>query len=147
MGPGDAYGEPDPSANSSKPILTYTTACLVTIVLGLSTRSPALDLPQFFHVYVGDFLWAVMVYFGVCLITPNWRFRRQIAAALLFSYGIEFLQFYHADWIDSIRATTIGGLVLGFGFRVSDLVAYTLGIGVGALINRYVFLRLLRIKR
>ncbi|WP_281423916.1 DUF2809 domain-containing protein [Oceanobacter mangrovi] len=71
------------------------------------------------------------------MITTKWRFRSQIAAALLFSYGIEFSQFYHTDWIDSIRATTIGGLVLGFGFRLSDLVSYTLGVGTGAAINRY----------
>ncbi|WP_221795196.1 DUF2809 domain-containing protein [Oceanobacter mangrovi] len=118
-------------------ILIYSIACITTIMLGLSSRSPNLDLPLFVHLYVGDFLWAMMVYFGFCLITPKWRFRNQISAALLFSYGIEFSQFYHADWIDSIRATTIGGLVLGFGFRLSDLVAYTLGVGTGAAINRY----------
>ena len=36
--------------------------------------------------------------------------------SLLFCYGIEMSQLYHAQWIDSIRATTLGGLVLGYGF-------------------------------
>ncbi|CKH20539.1 Protein of uncharacterised function (DUF2809) [Streptococcus pneumoniae] len=42
-------------------------------------------------------------------------------------------QLYHAEWIDNIRATTLGGLVLGYGFLWSDLVAYTIGVGVGFL--------------
>ncbi len=42
-------------------------------------------------------------------------------------------QLYHAEWIDSIRATTLGGLVLGYGFLWSDLVAYTIGVGIGFL--------------
>ena len=51
----------------------------------------------------------------------------------MFCYGIEVSQLYHAEWIDSIRATTLGGLVLGYGFLWSDLVAYTIGVGVGFL--------------
>ncbi|WP_348983054.1 hypothetical protein [Desulfosporosinus sp. I2] len=33
----------------------------------------------------------------------------------------------------------IGGLVLGYGFLWSDLVSYTVGIGVGILIERLMF--------
>jgi len=43
----------------------------------------------------------------------------------------EVSQFYHAPWIDSIRSTTLGGLVLGFGFKLSDLVCYCVGVFVG----------------
>ena len=49
----------------------------------------------------------------------------------MFCYGIEVSQLYHAEWIDSIRATTLGGLVLGYGFLWNDLVAYIIGVGVG----------------
>ncbi len=38
----------------------------------------------------------------------------------------------HAPWIDGIRNTTLGGLVLGFGFLLSDLVCYLVGIAAGA---------------
>jgi len=38
-----------------------------------------------------------------------------------------------APWIDGIRNTMLGGLVLGFGFLWSDLVCYLVGIKVGAL--------------
>ena len=46
-------------------------------------------------------------------------------------------QLYHAEWIDNIRATTLGGLVLGYGFLWSDLVAYTIGVGVGFLLSLF----------
>ena len=42
---------------------------------------------------------------------------------------------YHAPWIDSIRRTTLGGLVLGFGFVWSDLACYAVGVGLGILIE------------
>ena len=106
------------------------------MLLGLLSRTSALDLPRFVHLYVGDFLWAMMVYWGVCLVGYRWSFYRQIIAALLFAYCIEGSQLYQADWINALRHTRIGGLILGFGFQWSDLVAYTLGILVGAYLNR-----------
>jgi len=53
----------------------------------------------------------------------------------MFSLLIELSQFYHAPWIDAIRATRIGGLVLGFGFLWRDLVCYALGIMGGVVID------------
>jgi glycopeptide antibiotics resistance protein len=52
-------------------------------------------------------------------------------AALLFSYGIEISQLYHAAWIDALRASRLGGLVLGYGFLWSDLICNTTGVGFG----------------
>ncbi|MCA9130161.1 MAG: DUF2809 domain-containing protein, partial [Planctomycetales bacterium] len=49
------------------------------------------------------------------------------------AFLVEFSQLYHASWIDSIRRTTLGGLVLGFGFLWSDLVCYGIGITLGVV--------------
>ena len=57
-------------------------------------------------------------------------------AALLFSYGIEISQLYHAPWIDTLRANRLGGLILGFEFLWSDLVCYTMGIGFGFMMEK-----------
>jgi hypothetical protein len=46
---------------------------------------------------------------------------------------VEISQLYHAPWIDSIRQTTPGGLVLGFGFLWTDLVCYSVGIAIESL--------------
>ena len=40
---------------------------------------------------------------------------------------------YHAPWIDNLRQTTLGGLVLGFGFLWSDIFCYTIGIIIGVI--------------
>lgn len=56
-------------------------------------------------------------------------------AALFFAFAIEFSQLYHAPWIDDIRQNIIGGLVLGFGFKSSDLVCYFVGILLGFAID------------
>ena len=51
----------------------------------------------------------------------------------------KIIELYSGDilwaWIDAIRNTTLGGLILGFGFLWSDLVCYTIGIIVGAIID------------
>jgi hypothetical protein len=49
------------------------------------------------------------------------------------SFLVEISQLYHAPWTDSIRQTTLGGLVLGFGFLWSDLACYSVGIAVGVV--------------
>ena len=52
-------------------------------------------------------------------------------------FVIEFSQLYQADWINAVRATTIGALVLGSGFLWTDLVCYTIGVGLGFAIDKY----------
>ena len=61
--------------------------------------------------------------------------RRGALLSLSFSILIEVSQLYHAPWIDSIRRTTMGGLVLGFGFVWSDLACYAVGVGLGVVIE------------
>jgi hypothetical protein len=56
--------------------------------------------------------------------------------SLIFCYGIEFSQIYQAAWLNNIKATRLGGLVLGFGFQWSDIIAYTLGISFAAIIEK-----------
>ena len=48
-------------------------------------------------------------------------------AALAVSFLIELSQLWHPPFLEALRATTIGGLVLGYGFLRSDLVCYTVG--------------------
>ena len=45
---------------------------------------------------------------------------------------------YHTPWIDSIRQTTLGGLILGFGFLWSDLACYAVGVGFGVVMERVI---------
>lgn len=119
----------------------YALLVVTVILLGLASRHYASFLPAWNKLYLGDSLWALMVFFLVGWIM-SWKSTVWVAlAALIFSYAIEFSQLYHTAWIDNIRHTRIGGLVLGYGFLWSDLVCYTAGIGTGILIERVAFKR------
>ncbi|MED0960715.1 DUF2809 domain-containing protein [Bacillus paramycoides] len=113
--------------------ILYAIFTIIVIVLGLSSRKFAYALPDILNAYLGDALWALMIFTGFGFLFPKIETKKLAIISLIFCYGIEISQLYHAEWIDSIRATTLGGLVLGYGFLWSDLVAYTTGIGVGML--------------
>jgi hypothetical protein len=90
-------------------------------------------LSGFFSKYGGDALWALMVFlcFGFAFCRSSTL--RIALGALCFAWAIEFLQLYHAHWIDTVRATRVGRLVLGDTFNGPDLIAYTVGIAVGVV--------------
>ncbi|MDR4172379.1 DUF2809 domain-containing protein [Bacillus nitratireducens] len=117
--------------NTKRNRLLYAVFTIVVIILGLSSRKFAFALPELLNEYLGDALWALMIFTGFGFLFPKIEKKKLAFISLIFCYGIEISQLYHAEWIDSIRATTLGGLVLGYGFLWSDLVAYTIGVGVG----------------
>jgi len=104
------------------------------MVLGILSRKTS-NLPTFISAYSGDTLWALMVFFMVAFIFNKNSTAFVAGVALIFSYGIEISQIYHSPWINTIRSTTLGGLVLGFGFLWSDILCYTVGIGIGVIVD------------
>ncbi|MGN4819103.1 DUF2809 domain-containing protein [Bacillus cereus group sp. MYBK139-2] len=119
--------------NTKRNRLLYAMFTILVIILGLSSRKFAFALPALLNDYLGDALWALMIFIGFGFLFPKIETKKLAFISLMFCYGIEVSQLYHAEWIDSIRATTLGGLVLGYGFLWSDLVAYTIGVGIGFL--------------
>lgn len=118
-----------------RPRRIYCAAILVVITLGLLSRRYPNFLPAVLGKYPGDALWALMVFLGV-----GFWFRRATTAivalaAFAFSVAIEASQLYHATWIDSVRATLPGRLILGSGFVWGDLVAYAAGIWIGVMLE------------
>ena len=117
----------------SRPI--YFVAILTVITLGLLSRRFPGFLPAALGKYPGDALWALMVFLGFGFWFHRTPTKVVGLAALAFSGTIEFSQLYHAPWIDSVRATLPGRLILGSGFAWGDLVAYAVGILAGGLIE------------
>lgn len=113
----------------------FVALTVVTILCGLGSRSDKIPLPDFIAAYAGDTLWAMMVFWLFCIIAPKSKTWKVSLAALLFSFAIEFSQFYHAAWIDSIKETKLGHLALGSGFLFSDLICYLSGILLAAIIH------------
>lgn len=115
--------------------LPYSTAIGMVILAGLGSRKFAPSLPSFIADYAGDTLWALLVFLLIGLAFPRRSTLQVATAALLFSFAIEISQLYHDSWIDSIRSTTAGGLVLGFTFLWSDLLCYTAGVAIGVVVE------------
>ena len=113
----------------------YLALWILIVVLGLGSRTYSDYLPLWVATYAGDTLWAAMVYWGISFLFPFTHLLRRATIALLFSYCIEVSQLYQADWINVIRGTTLGALVLGHGFLWSDMLCYTIGVGLTVLID------------
>ncbi len=90
-------------------------------------------MPQWLSNNGGDALWALMVFVGFGFLLTRASTLKVALLALTFSWGVELSQLYHAPWIDMIRATIPGKLVLGNTFYWPDLLAYAVGIALGAL--------------
>lgn len=90
---------------------------------------------SFIRAYVGDGLWALMVFFGIATVANRPPTVSVALLAMLFCFGIECSQLYHVPWIDTLRSTRLGGLVLGYGFLWTDLLCYSVGILIGSLID------------
>lgn len=112
----------------------YLPMLLLLLGLGLPTRTIPEHLPGWYIAYAGDFLWAMLVFFLFCLV-----FRLPTATAffvaLATTYLIEVTQLFHPAWLETLRSYRLFGLVFGYGFLWSDIIAYTLGISLGALID------------
>jgi hypothetical protein len=108
-----------------------------TILLGLASRQFRSELPWFIAEYAGDTLWAAMVYFIAAMIWHTASAGRLAAGAFGFSLAVELSQLYQAPWINALRATRLGGLVLGHGFLGSDLVCYAAGVALAVGVDLF----------
>ena len=114
----------------------YAAIALLVLGLGLATRPLRHVLPPGVAENIGDTLWAVFVYLLAALVWHRAPTRTLAVGVALFSAAIETSQLYHAPWIDRLRATTLGGLVLGYGFSWGDLLCYLAGVCLCALVEQ-----------
>jgi hypothetical protein len=121
--------------------IIYFLLFIVIIISGLASRNYSKMLPNWVDLYLGDALWALIVFVLIGMILKHKSSLTIVLLALSFSYIIEISQLYHAPWIDKVRSTWLGGHILGFGFLWSDLLCYTVGIAAGFLVEKLVLNR------
>lgn len=123
-GPAD---EPGAAVVRPRSRAAYLALALAVVALGLASRRFRASLPAFLGAYAGDTLWAAMVFLLAAVVWNPARTSALLLGSLLFAFCIELSQLYHAPWIDALRGTRLGGLVLGYDFVWSDLLCYTVG--------------------
>jgi hypothetical protein len=125
------------NARERSPTVARILLCLAIIALGLSLRRYgfSLGLPGLIVKYGGSILWAAMVFFIVALVWSALS-RQQIAAvAATIAVAIELSRLVHVPWLDAFRLTLAGALLLGRIFSPWDILAYGIGILLGAALD------------
>lgn len=115
----------------------YAVLALLTLGGGLATRPLRSAIGPVVAENIGDALWAALVYW---LIAWGWRYQpsnRIALAAFAVAATVECSQLCHATGLETLRRTTLGGLVLGWGFAWGDFVAYAAGIILCFLAERH----------
>ncbi len=121
----------DETRSMTRNRIAYLILVFFMIGVGLLTRSsylPEMMRGGFITMYAGDALWAAMVYFMLCVVFPKLSPVKIAVIALSFSFAVEVSQLFQQDWLNQIRDTRIGKLVLGRGFLWSDFLCYTAGV-------------------
>lgn len=108
---------------------------LLAAATGLASRTaPFRDWPVI-GAYGGDACWTIAACAGLRFILIGTPTRWLALAGYAISVGVELSQLIRWDWLDAIRATTPGALLLGRGFLWSDLVAYAGGVVAWAFLD------------
>ena len=113
----------------------YLSLAAATVVAGLVVHWHGEGLAPAGRDVLGDVLWAIMIAWLIGAASPSTPLAVRAASALAVCFAVETSQLYHAPWVDALRETTLGQLALGSGFDVRDLVAYTGGVCVAALLD------------
>ena len=121
--------------------IVFLIVSFATIGTGLFVRLKKAWFPDVVNLYLGDILYAFMMFYIVSFfaIRSNAAVRGGIALAVCFC--VEVLQLYQAAWITAIRQTLPGRLILGSGFLWSDLLAYSIGVAAAYLFDKFVISR------
>lgn len=113
---GSALDSSDCSFRFSRSRIRAIAIAFLVVAAGLGSRRYAASLPLLIARYGGDTMWALLVYLLLGIVWPSLR----VCTVALFTGAIsladELSQLYHAPWIDALRRTWLGGIVLGFGF-------------------------------
>lgn len=78
----------------------------------------------------------MMIVFALGIVATRMRTWQLALTALLICFAVEFGQLYQAPWIVELRAHPLGHLVLGSAFGWVDLIAYTAGVAIAALVDK-----------
>lgn len=127
--------------NPIRSLKIYLLIMAVIIAFGLPTRMIQDQLPVWYTLYFGDYLWAILLFFLFALTLRTMSTFKVAVITLLFTYLIEISQLFHPGWLEHLRSIKIFALVLGYGFLWSDIAAYTLGVCTGALLEYFLFLK------
>lgn len=111
--------------------LVLLTGLVILIPLGYSVRFAQGLLPEWFRNAFGNIAYETFWILFLLLLLPKLLPRGAAVIVFLLSCAIEVLQLWQDPWILGIRATRMGGLILGHAFVWEDFPTYAIGSLIG----------------
>ena len=105
-------------------------AALMTGLLGYGLRFYA-PVPGWLRDASGGVAYVIFWMFAAVLVKPASAALQVSITVLALTCGIEFLQLWHPAWLEQIRRTLPGRLILGTTFDWLDFPPYLLGAILG----------------
>ncbi|MDB9315197.1 DUF2809 domain-containing protein [Spirulina sp. CS-785/01] len=121
-------------SKTQKSRLLAVLGLIVLIPIGLYSKAYSGIASQ----WVNNSLGAVFYEMAWCFLfysvfpTPKAVWRIPLAVFLV-TCGLEFLQLWQPDWLQAIRATFLGKMILGTTFAKADFFYYVIGCGLGGV--------------
>lgn len=101
----------------------------LSAVVALGLLSRRFPLPGLLAEHTGDALYTVAAFLLCAAVFPAAGSASLALGAFAWSALVEAAQLWTWPWLQDLRSTTAGALLLGQGFQWADLAAY----GVGAV--------------
>jgi len=114
-------------------------ALFIIVIIGIGLVSRVDIIPKLIYPYLGDVLYALMIYFIIGFLFPRFHPLKVALISIIICFFIEISQLFEPDWIIKIRRNKLGGLILGFGFLWSDLISYIIGGVIGFVLEYFAF--------
>ncbi len=111
---------------------------ILTVLIFLTELFIALFVhDKFIRPNIGDFLVVILIY---CFVRSflNISVTKAAVAVLLFAYTIEFLQYLKIVEVLGLQHSKLARIIIGTSFSWGDMLAYTLGIVLVLIIERYI---------
>ena len=109
---------------------------LTVLLLGIEIIIALFAHDQIIRPFIGDLLVVILIY---CFIKSffNTAVLLTAVAVLAFSFIVETLQYFHIVNRLGLRHSKIARIIIGTSFAWSDLLAYTIGIAIVLVTERY----------
>jgi len=121
---------------ASRRRVRYLVLAVGTIAVGVMVHLGGTFLPPVFRDVLGDALWAMMIVWWMGVAAPRLPLRTRGLAALAVCVAVELSQCYHTPFLDALRRTLPGHLVLGSGYDPRDFLAYSAGVVLAIVLVR-----------
>lgn len=119
------------------PRRSYGISLAVTLAMGVATQFAGGANLEWIARQLGGTFYVLLWIFLALTAFPKWRAPLVCVGALLATMLIECMQLWHPAWLDALRSTRPGRLLLGSSFDCMDFPYYGLGCLLGLVWTRW----------